>query len=220
MGRNIISNKKLAREFLFFLTLLIVPVAALVYITLNNEFKLIEIRENRNTLLEEKLILDSLELILIPFDNKAQAQNHFDYDLKYKFGLSSKDYLYHETWDKLILMSQYDSVKHYWDKRWNKKFVLFLKSLGHNTPLEFQDFIDKNTITVDEWQSQQFFTSKQNEIQVMVDDLNEMKRALILPSVRNKLMLNWTLGAFIILFVLRYMWYGLTWSLKTIRAAD
>jgi hypothetical protein len=121
-----------------------------------------------------------------------------------------------DLWNRLSYLVIKDSLKYRWHNKWNKSLVDGIKNQGYKSPEEFEKFIIKNTPT-----------QKEKVIILKVIKFM-MKRSLLTIKLRiykkrfNNSEIKWIvlktfILAFIVLFVLRYIKYGIAWSIKTLK---
>jgi hypothetical protein len=210
---NLRTKKVLAREFLAIVGVLIIGTVSFlvtfVYNFYENSIATSIVKE-----VEAKRALgDSLTKV---YKEKTNAQlsytnsYHFEYSSSYA---SSNE----KVWQYLYQVAKSDSINFYWDYGWEKKFIDFNIRQGLKNASEFKSFIINTMIyklNVDDYQ--------EGEQQYQDALLLEPKRTIALEKMLGLTDQLNTAGVGMLfglafLFLLRYLIYGVKWSLHILK---
>ena len=110
-----------------------------------------------------------------------------------------------------------DSLKYRWHNKWNKSLVDGIKNQGYKSPEEFEKFIIKNTPTQKEKSDYLKGHKIYDETELIDNKIKNLQKERFNNSEIKWIVLKTFILAFIVLFVLRYIKYGIAWSIKTLK---
>jgi len=206
---NLKTKKILAREFLAFSICILITL-----LTLGTTYIIDKLRYNDvNKQIAEKLIKSKeLTQTYIKKENNQKKFTRFYTD---KFKLPKNIYSNQQVWKRLSSIAVNDSVEYKWRKVWNKELMSFNKELGYKTPNDFKNFILINMFTPND-----SINYKKNKL--INEEIDELKyklnnHILIKKEERVHIVFLAICITFTLLFLIRYFYYGIKWSLKTLK---
>jgi|GEM_PF-2919141 len=101
-----------------------------------------------------------------------------------------------------------------WDKSWSKELIDFFVESGFKTPNDLSNFIKTNTIYTTETELKD---STQKQKDIAVEKKNTINNSMLSVDDQKEFALKGLLIFFITLFPLRYLYYGIKWSLSTLK---
>jgi hypothetical protein len=212
---NIKTKKIIAREFLIFLICIAIGIVTFLTIYPYNYFKRNQIDGLTKDISEKRKLSDSLSK---SFRLKTEKQFWFTDKYTSKFDLpKDKDYNNAKLWDRLYEIAKSDSVKYKWEKTWDKELIAFNKELGFDTPKSFQDFILTNIIYTKDIEQNKSATAINSEVDIIQNKISETSKKIV--STENQIRtagLSFIIAVIILLF-LRYIFYGIKWSIRTLK---
>ncbi len=225
---NLQTKKFIAKEFL--ILLLTICIAAMTFLAISsyNYFKQKKAKKLSQEITLNKSISDSLSKSL---NTKTEKQFWFsdkyykEYHLNdtYKTSRFYDEYgipIMGQNWnlrvfERLKYLSQNDSITLLWKGK--KDFDEFRGYFNFKTPKEFKMFVDKNIISRQEITNGQ--QSERIDIKIGTDLLerNNIKIKIIPYDRQRTLTYSIFLYSLITLFGLRYIFYAIKWSLRTLK---
>lgn len=205
------TKKIIAREFLALLLVLLFGMIIFLCIYPYNAF------------VENKINGISNEI-----NSKSKEIDRLSY--KYKSKLDYKNLLY-ENWNNTELekypkevflkrldnLEKHDSIDYKWKNTWDSSVVLFFKNTGFKNPYELKVFIKNNRLT----ENENFNFKKANKLKSVISKLNKEKEEAIKNKFSDSEQMNFTLYSILLIsiftFVIRYLFYGVKWSFKTLK---
>lgn len=212
---NINTKKLLAREFLILILCLSIGILYFLAVYPYNYFRQSQINSLTKEISEKKSLSYSLSKSI---RQKTEKQYWYTYKYKSKFDIEEDAAkLRNEMWNYLEKLSKSDSLKIKWQNSLNKDLVAFDIELGFDTPEKFQSFIVDNIISQDDIEKNQKSIKVDSEINMLYKKIEDNSKKII--DVTNQLKGSYC--AFfisaIIFFLLRYIFYGINWSIKTLK---
>ncbi len=209
---NTKQKKILAREFLVTIIFLLLGVG-LYYSTFPYNYYL-ENKKNKKATEINKLtgLRDSLVSI---FEEKKTAQEWFykqvttEYEV---YNVNRVDVL----WNRFLEISDNDSIEIKWKGKWKvDDITLFFEKIGFSRPDSLNNFIKRYSYSKSESSAKQKVENINNDIKILKKDFNSI--SILSPQMQIDFLKKSLLVLFIILFMLRYIYYGIKWSLKTLK---
>ena len=209
------TKKIIAREFLFFLTLLIISGLFLIAVFPYNSYKE---RKVDNYGLKINDLNSEIEKISGKAYKKLKQQNWYHSKISDEFNVNKPPYnRIEKLWKQLQNLAIQDSLKLKWSDQWSEKVKNFHQNLGFNNGDEFQSFVLLNSLTQSDSTSLSKSELKRAEL-LKLEKLRDMNERDIMNenNVMNLLSILITI-LFIVMFILRYLIYAVKWSLKTLK---
>lgn len=212
------TKKIIAKEFLFFIAVLSITLISFLSLLVYNQ-KIHYSIDNQKHIKNEKIKTANhlVENFNSKIDNQKKYFNSLIAGLEKRDFFSIDDNLRIEWWNRLNYLIKVDSIKYRWKNNWDKKLVDGIKKRGYKTPEELKKFIIKNTPTLQE-KSDYFKGHKiYDETDIIDNEIKNLQKEKFNDSEIKWIVLKIFIIAFIVLFVLRYIKYGITWSIKTLK---
>jgi len=205
-------KKIIAREFLLLLALILLSALIFVCVFPYNSYQENRIEKINKKLIEREKLNDSLHKSV---NEKIKKQEWFFEKISSEFDISNSEYSELKTlWPILQRIAENDSTEHRWNNKWEKSLIDFHKSIGFKKGKDLQIFILNNSIT----SKDSIQLNKSNEIQKEITELSkqkiELKNRIFQYSEKRNFIIGISAILFGILFVLRYLFYGIKWSIK------
>ncbi|PWT78854.1 MAG: hypothetical protein C5B59_00935 [Bacteroidetes bacterium] len=215
------TKKTIAREFLILIISVTIGLLGFVGIYIRTYLKNDEYRLLNESISKKSRIKDSL---FLPYQEKLGIQNWFFGRYWDKADKADKEDTSDNTskklWQFLRPLAEKDSIKYKWEKTWNKTVISFLKESGFPTSDSFKSFILLNTISIAD--SLNYAQSK--IVKSEIDNLESEKRAIRSSLYSSKQEAEFGFKFFFIsaavLFGFRYFYYGIRWSVKTLKQKE
>ncbi|MFM2225671.1 MAG: hypothetical protein RJA07_1873 [Bacteroidota bacterium] len=201
------TKKIIAREFL-----LLILSMAIALVVFGGTYLYNFIQEKRVQKIEvqisaKKLLVDSLGSGII-LEKRNQRNWFYNANRKYYGDLTIDSF-----WN--LMQLRRDSFVIRYHKIYTPELKSFLTSLGFETPEKLRDFVVSNLFNEKDFA----IIRKQQIIEKEIKKLEKEKIEITEISQQEaKQISNWTFViSIIVLFLLRYLFYGIRWSLKTLK---
>jgi hypothetical protein len=212
---NIKTKKIIAREFLLLLLSIAIAIFTFLFIYFYNYFEQIQIDSFKKDISVKKSISDSLSK---SYTQKSEKQFWFTNKYASKFDISiNGDYTNAKLWNRLYEIAKSDSMKFIWENSWPKELITFIKELGFETPEIFQSFILNNMLNSKDLEKDREAQKINLETELLETKIDESYNKIVIPE--NQIRTAWVsfIIAIIVLFFLRYVFFGIKWSIKTLK---
>jgi hypothetical protein len=215
MSLSLKTRKIVAREFIIFIITLVITLLGFLYtvfynISIDNKIKALNVDFANNVRMG-----DSLSKI---YKAKTNNQQWLYFQLLKEVDLGSASYNNYESlWRRFEEISKHDSLIYKYDYVWSNSVTEPFKHIGFNTAEKLNDFIERNAI------------SSKDSIDYKHSNNIFDKNKLISTQIHHQGTLKFTsrkqltfssycfLAAFTILFIFRWIFYGIKWSIKTLK---
>lgn len=215
-----VNNKKiLAREFLYFISILTIILFFIIGIFIYNysiDQKLVELKSLKASEIKKEAILKQSE------ENKVRNQKEFSEmlinlerkkDNKNGFVVLTQKQV-KIVWDLLEIRYK-DSVEA--ERLWRKirdeiKYKFKLKS-----KIDLIKFIENNIITDNDLSNYKLGVLSSKNLQEIRNELDILENRRYSPEDIKSSILNVLKILFVLLFIFRYLFYGIKWSIKTLK---
>lgn len=209
------QKRIIAREFLIFTTVIITEIVLFCFVFFYNSYQTNQIK-NTEEIISNKT--KSINNIISPINQKKKNLDWFFRKVFSEFDVSNSVYSTPETfWPIVQRMAKNDSTEYRWNNKWSKEIIAFYKKIGFENGKKLQDFILTNAID----SKDKARLNEVSEMQIQIAQLNKAKYNLknkIYDSKQTKnLMLKGLLILFGLLFILRYLFYAIVWSISTLK---
>lgn len=209
------AKKIIAREFMALLLVMTIGLTAFLSIYIFNAIKEKKISRLSN---EIKTISKQIDSLLFAYNKKIDKRNWYFKEWSTYSDLTD-DNQYNtlvKVWNRIEYLAQQDSIRYRWQNIWGKDLVIFHKDIGFQNPEEFKAFIDYNRISPKNISDFKIA----NEKKTIISDLNKQIKETTTSKLSYDEQLDFTTNAILLLclliFVFRYLYYGVKWSLKTL----
>ncbi|MDB9755927.1 hypothetical protein OAB20_06545 [Winogradskyella sp.] len=162
---------------------------------------------------------DSIRMVQVNFLTKIDKQKEF-LEISKSKGWLTENENYKEYWARLYKSVEKDSFKYKWDT-FSASFKDELKDeVGFETAFDFENYIKTNSLTPNELELNYIAEKVIDERQTIEDKIQTEKYKLM--DVEDRLQFS-LLGLFIagvFAFPLRYLFYAIKWSIKTLKQKE
>ncbi|WP_336068590.1 hypothetical protein [Mesoflavibacter sp. CH_XMU1404-2] len=160
---------------------------------------------------------DSINKIQIHFSPKIDKQKEF-FEISESNRWHTKQWTYKELWSRLQKLNEKDSLKFKWNNEWSSGLKKKMGDLlGFKKLSDFEDYIENNSLTPKE-------VEKNASAEKLIDERENIESKI--RTEKYKLLdfddrLEFSLICLIIIgvlsFPLRYLFYAIKWSIKTLK---
>lgn len=221
-------KKIIAREFLILIVIATISFITFISVYAYNHYYQNKIDNLTNKISAKKILQDSL-------GNSTKAKKEkqlwfaneyyksYDFDTpkrKLDFYTESGLPIFGESqnlkmFDRLIEVNKKDSLLTMFTR--NNIFDEFGKHFNFKTPGEFKNFVTENTITSSDLEKLKQSNIIANEIRPLELEKDSAQEKLVSSKNHKHLVIMTFLYSFIILFLFRYSFYGIKWSINTLK---
>lgn len=164
-------------------------------------------------------IKDSIETLSKSFSDKIDKQKWF-FDESDKLNATGSYTSYKELWERIENLEKADSIQYKWDNAWSADLKEIMRKIGFSNGHQFEQFIESNSLSADEINQNNSVISLNNDL----DKINSQVRAemykIIDADEKTEFALACLLLFAILLFPLRYLFYAIRWSIKTLKQKE
>jgi peptidoglycan hydrolase CwlO-like protein len=209
-------KKIIAREFLILLSCVLISCISFIGIYPYNfavELKIDKFEKSINHLTDE---IKSLENSI---SSKLSKQKWY-YNENEKRNSIGRYNSYSELWKRLENIQKSDSIVFKWNYVWNTDLIRIIKEIGFETSMDFDKFIFDNTLNSNELKILEKIENKKTEI-TNINNKNRNKENKIMninDQINFALLFLVITG--IIAFPMRYLFYSIKWSIRTIKQKE
>lgn len=208
-------KKIIAREFLVFLALVIIGGIIVLCV-----FPYNAIKQNK---------VDKLDLNIVQLENeidslggnaikKQKKQEWYYSKLSSEFDVEKPPYDKLSTfWERLEKHAKQDSLKYKWIDKWSDKVQEFHSELDFKNGNQFQDFVLNNSLTKSDSLDLKKTEKLKSELEKITEDRNETKWDKVSENHHLDIAGGVFIFLFIIMFILRYIYYAIKWSFRTLK---
>lgn len=208
-------RKIIAREFLLLLVLIVLGSLIVLSVFPYNAYQRNQVVNlNSEIGLKEKQT-NSLHKTV---NEKIKNQEWFFVKVSSEFDIANSEYSELKTlWPLLQRIAENDSTAYRWNNKWENSLIEFHKSIGFKNPEELESFIEQNSV----YSKDSIDLKKSNEIRIEIKGLNtrksDLKRKIFTESDKENMAIGIGIILFGILFLSRYLFYAIKWSIKTLK---
>ncbi len=206
------NQKKIAREFIFFIICISISIISFFCIYPYNYITQKQCLNIKKEIESKKIIRNRIIRL-----NQVKREKQISYSKSIIKDVFKEDYEERDNsiiWQMNYSVIRNDSIRYYWEKLWIKEVIDFNKKMGYENPEKFSIFILSNMIKKDD-------LILINKINYEIETLNTKKinkyESFIELESQTKISLYIFLISLIVLFILRYLVYGTLWSLKILK---
>jgi hypothetical protein len=212
------TKKIIAREFLALLLVIVFGLITFLCIYPYNSF--IENRINRISN-EIKLKSKQVDSLSLNYNYKLEKQNWLFKRWKNNFNISDLKYNTKEKfWNRTDYLEKQDSINYKWKNVWDNNLILFFKNAGFENPDELKAFVKNNRLT--EKEILNFGIA--NKSKSIISNLNKDKENAIKNKFSSIEQLDFSIYSILLtsifIFAIRYLFYGVKWSMKTLKEKE
>lgn len=207
------TKKIIAREFLLFLSCLTIGILTFSGTYVYNYIKRAQI-ESLSKEVDNKILLS--EKFSKAYTDKTDKQ--FWYTKQYTSHFNNYgDYPNAKLWKDLYELAKTNKVKSGWENTWKEEFVSLNRHIGFETPESLQAFILENMVYQTDLENKELSEKAYSEAEGARNQISRKSIEILSPKNQLKTAGMATLIAIMVLFVFRYLTYGVKWSLNILR---
>lgn len=210
-------NKKvkriIAREFLTLLILVVLESLTFVFVSQYNSYQKNKIKKIDKSLVEKEKLTDDINILV---HEKIEKELTF----KNKLELNGKEFTDEQAdhfWKILTDIHKKDSIVYLWDNSWGTDFKIVIQSTGLKDGYELNQFIIKNSLSREDSILLTKLDTIQKETSYLTKQKTDVENKIINNNEKLEILERIGIVLFGILFILRYLIYGVKWSLKTLK---
>jgi hypothetical protein len=210
---NTQTKKIVAKEFL--LTIITIFLSLLFYLSLytwNFYFKY-QTRKIEKNIEQLSISCDSL---MNPYTTKIENQKWFFESMSKEYNITNFND-YKEYWLRTEYLQSVDSISIRWNSIWDNSIIDYFKKLGFNNCDSLNKFILQNTITISDLENKSNAEKTQQEIDTLKYKLQSIGKKVLEKNDMIQFSLFFLIAIVFILFILRYIYKAIVWSLKTLK---
>jgi hypothetical protein len=211
-------NKKkiIAKEFLILMVCALVFVLAYIGTLPYNYFVNSKIDNLQN---ETQPIKDSIETLTKSFSDKIDKQKWF-FDESEKLNVTGSYNTYTELWDRLEYLEKADSIQYKWENVWTSDLKEIIQNIGFSNGNQFEQFIESNSLSTDEINQNNSAISLNNELDKIKSRIRTEKYKVLDAEEKTEFALACLIIFGILSYPLRYLFYAIRWSIKTLKQKE
>jgi len=211
------TKKIIAREFLYLIFAIGLGLISFFCTYLYNAYLKNKIENQTNEIFEKNKLKDSLRK---KYDLKTDNQYWFFdkfssyFDLSKDTSLNTKD----KVWKLFDEYALNDSIKYKWENKWSKdgdSIIIFFRMVFLK-PEVFESFLDRNRITNIDSTNHASSKALQSEIIIINIRKTENEKKILIYEKQKDFGLKVMFVSLLILLGVRYLYYSIKWSIKTI----
>jgi hypothetical protein len=208
-------KKVIAKEFLLLIVIIVIGIICLSFTLLNN---LYFEKKAENLQIEIKQKNREVINLVNPLYSKIKQRNWFYNQLNNRANLYKSKYnTPSKLWKRFDELALSDSLLIRYETKWTPSTKIMFAEMGFNIPDQLQKFIVTNRInSTDNLKNKEAENIKK---EVVIQKMQvETYHSKILSSEGQNQYLLWSMFiSFLALFILRYIYYGIKWSINILK---
>ncbi|MCR9066736.1 MAG: hypothetical protein NXI00_22390 [Cytophagales bacterium] len=211
-------NKKriIAREFLLFLGCVLISSLAFIGTFPYNYSIDSKIDKFEKDIIPLTITIDSLET---PFNAKVSMQKRFFEEWQKNTDLADyKDY--NEIWQRLEYLHKKDSIEYKWNNVWANTLLEFYRSVGFKNPSQLDKFIKDNSLNDSELKIATETETVRVKVANFESQINNYKNEILDIDDQLNFAFIFLIITGVITFPIRYLFYSVKWSLRTLKQKE
>lgn len=209
------TKKIIAREFLTLTLVVVIGLICFLSTFPYNSFLHNQIKNLQGEIDQKRTLSDSL---LKPYSTILQNQAWYFKKLNDEFDLGEHNTI-DKWWIHSVQIAKKDSIRILWEETWSqdKTIIRFFNKMGFPNGDSLQRFIITNTLDKSDIENK----TKADKLQKEIAETESKQKNVANSILTYEGQLSFSMMALIILasvsFGLRYLYYGINWSLKTLK---
>lgn len=207
------TKKIIAREFLVLVILALLSSISYFSTYVYNYFNQNQKDSLKTEIKQHTIIKDSLSKII---SEKEYAHVWFYKEVSKEYDVYKNNSV-EKWWSRSQSLAKNDSIKIIWETKWKKdtKIIQFFNKIGFPNSDSLQNFIITNSYSKLELKTK----NKADSLTKIITTLNKTYSTTSILSQNQQLEFLWKsiLVLFILVFALRYLFYAIKWSIKTLK---
>jgi hypothetical protein len=210
------TRKIIAREFLMFILVVLIGLISFLVTYPYNYYRNSQV-ENLNAQITIRTNLK--KSLPETYITKKENQDWFYNKHIEEFGNVYKTYTSEELWKRLEKLAKSDSIIIRWDKVWSKdnQTINFFNRIGFSNPIKLHDFIKTNSFNKSELKNESKYETLDNEISTLNNSKIDNNDKVLSYNMQIDIFKYSLIVCLFVLFGLRYLYYAVRWSLKTLK---
>ncbi len=217
---NLKVKKTIAREFLFVIVLCSLTLICFLFTYAYNSYLENKIEKTNILISSKTATVDGLSKI----NAKLEKQTWLHSQLLKEYDVSENpDYTKEKLWQTLSDLSQKDSIKIRWVSTWKdgpNNFKSFFNKIGFDNPENLMTFLDDNTINKADSSNIETYSALRNEIQKHKREKTKLDSKYLNYKEQKDFGIIVFFSLSTALFLFRYVYYGINWSVKTLKKKE
>lgn len=168
---------------------------------------------------DKQSIKQGIDSLSGPFSIKTDTQKWF-YSECVKHKATGGNKTYTELWEILEHKAKVDSIQYSWDNGWSNDITETIQEIGFSTGLEFEQFIESNSLSTDEITQAQSAEPLNVQLRKIKTRIRTEKYKALDSNERMEFALVCLMLIGILLFPLRFLIYSIRWSIRTIKLKE
>lgn len=211
-------KKVIAREFLILALVAFVGLTCFLSTFLYNSARRHQAEGIKADIAKKTTLSDSLS---ISYTTKVQNQEWYFMRMNNEFDLGEFN-TPEKWWTVYIELAKNDSINILWEGIWNEdeSIIGFFNGLGFANGDSLQTFITENTIDELDLKNKKKSEDLQRELVEIRTKEQNIASSIMTYKEQLSFLKNVLFFLVIVLFVIRYIYYGVKWSLKTLKQKD
>ncbi len=208
------TKKTLAREFLILTVVFASGVVCFLCTYPYNYLRNNQVDKISKTVAEKTRHADTLSQ---SYKSKTQNQDWFFKQYSNKFDIENSKYNSKEiVWNRLYDLAKKDSLKLKWGK-WEKETIENFKEMGFPSPESLKELIDTNIISSTDLNNYNQSVRITQELKALNKQKNKIEAKILSFKRQIEFGIKAAIFFAIILLGLRYLYYAIRWSIKTLK---
>ncbi len=210
------TKKIIAREFLILTIAFFIGLLCFFSTYLYNFYKNKQAGDINKSIEEKSAQADSLAFA---YKQKTEKQNWFfnQYSAEFDVKGDSKYNTKEKVWSRIDNLAKKDSIRFKWENVWDKELINYNKKIGFQTPDSFKTFIESNRINETEIENYNSSLKLIEVIKSLTSKKDKIKSKTLTFDKQLEFGIKSLLVLIIFLFILRYLFYGIKWSIRTLK---
>jgi hypothetical protein len=213
---KLVVKKVIAREILIIFIVLSLGIITYLVTCAINTYKWNKIEIQSSKIIKNMKLNDSLSVTYrAKIDKRTWFFNQFNnhYELSLDTAFDERD----EIWKKFDKWSLNDSIHYKWEHDFVNENRNFFKSIGFPNSKILQSFFDKYRLNKIESSNYDSSLVIKSEIDILFKKNNEYESGIFSKNEQIDLTLNVLYVLFVLMFLIRYLFCLIKWSLKTLK---
>ena len=215
---NLKKRKIIAREFLILLLVVVLGFIAFACTYPYNYFLNSSVSKLNSEIISQEKQLDSIEE---PYKNKIAEQKRVYEGWMKNDKLDRSAYRdFREHWARLEYLHKQDSISFKYNNVWNKVVIDHLKNMGFTNASQLNEFIGANSITEIDNKTETKSKQLKDKIFNLREKYRNKKEEILHFDDQMDFALIILLFGGILAFPIRFLIYGVRWSINTLKTKE
>jgi predicted RND superfamily exporter protein len=208
-------KKIIAKEFLILISVIIIGITCIVFTFINNLYWK---KRVKNLQIEIKKKGREVTKLVNPLYSKIKQRNWLYYQLNITENLGKSKYnTPSKLWKRFNELALSDSLSFRYNNEWGSRIKGIFAEIGFSSPKQLQNFIETNRINNNDNLKNKKAENIKKEIEVQNTQLNYYYSKMMNSEEQNQYLMWCMLISFLVFFILRYVYYGVKWSINTLK---